>query len=101
MDTMTYAHDTTLLVLDDTVIEVFRRLVAGSQRVPLVWAAAMLKPKKGDQIQVQIGVASSASDPFYSDAVTGSGAFVFSIPQSEQPSLRSFLDEAARRAQRA
>ena len=36
MDTTTYAYDTTLLVLDDTVIEVFRRPVAGSQRIPLV-----------------------------------------------------------------
>jgi hypothetical protein len=101
MDTMTYAYDTTLLVLDDTVIEVFRRLVAGSQRIPLVWAGAGLKPKKGDEIQVQVGITSKASDPFYSDPVTGSGAFVFSIPQSEEAALRSFLDEAARRGQRA
>ncbi len=101
MDTMTYAHDTTLLVLDETAIEVFRRLVAGSQRIPLVWAGASLKPKKGDEIEVQIGILSNESDSFYSDAVTGSGAFVFSIPQSEEAALRSFLDEAGRRGHRS
>jgi hypothetical protein len=101
MDTMTYADDTMLLVLDDAVIEVFRRLVSGSQRIPLVWAGATLKPKQGDEIQVEVGVASNPGDPFYTDAVTGSGAFDFSIPQSEAAALRSFFDEAARRGQRA
>jgi hypothetical protein len=38
MEMMTYASQDTLLVLDGTVIEVFRRLVAGSQRTPLGWA---------------------------------------------------------------
>ncbi len=99
MDTTTYEYQDTLLVLDDTVVEVFRRLVAGSQRMPLAWAGASLKPKK-DEIQVQVGLTSSASDPFYTDSVVGSGAFTFSIPQSEEANLRSFLDETARRGQR-
>jgi|GEM_PF-2978778 len=101
MDSMTYAYDTTLLVLDDHAIEVFRRLVAGSQRIPLMWAGATLKPKRGEEIQVQVGITANASDPFYSELVIGSGACAFSIPQSEEAALRSFLDEAARRGHRA
>ena len=101
METMTYTYQDTLLVLDDTVIEVFRRLVAGSQRTPLGWAGATLKAKKGAEIQVQVGAATSPSDPFYSDHVTGSGAYAFSIPESEEAALRSFLDEAARRGRRS
>jgi hypothetical protein len=101
MELMRYACQDALLVLDDTVIEVFRRLVAGSQRTPLVWAEATLRPKKGDEIRVQVGVASNPSDPFYSDNVTGSAPYVFSIPRSEESALRSVLDEAARRGQRS
>jgi len=99
VESMTYTYQATLLVLDDTTIEVFRRVVAGSQRTPLAWAGATLKPKK-DQIQVQVGTSANASDPFYNDSVVGNGAFRFSIPQSEEAALRAFLDEAARRAQR-
>jgi hypothetical protein len=34
MDPMTLAFDDTLVCLDDSVVEVFRRLVVGSQRTP-------------------------------------------------------------------
>ena len=68
METMTYATPDTLVVLDDTVIEVFRQLVTGSQRTPLVWAGASLKSKKGDEIQVQIGASPNSTDPFYGSA---------------------------------
>ena len=101
MATITYTNQYTVLVVDDTVIEVFRRLVEGSLRIPLIWAGATLKPKKGGEVQVEIGIASNATDPFYSDSVITYGGFIFSVPQSEEPNLRSVLDEAARRGQRS
>jgi hypothetical protein len=36
MDVMTLPYDDALVRMDDSVIEVFRRLVVGSQRTPLV-----------------------------------------------------------------
>ena len=100
MESMTYTYQDTMLVVDGTAIEVFRRLVERSQRTPLAWAGATLRPKK-DQIEVQVGTSSNPGDPFYNDSVVGSAALMFSIPQSEEAALRSFLDEAARRGQRA
>jgi hypothetical protein len=97
---MTLAYDDTLVRMDDSVIEIFRRIVVGSQRTPLVWAGVQLKPKKGDQIQVNIGTSTEPTGPFYSDAIISNGAFNFSVPASEEPRLREFFDEAARRTGR-
>ncbi len=96
MDEMLGVFGDTLLRLDGEVIEVFKRIVAGSQRTPLIWAGADLKPQKGDQIQVTVG--SSRSGEFYTSDVTSNGAFTFRIPVTDEPRLRSLLDEAARRA---
>jgi hypothetical protein len=100
MDVMTLTYDDTLVRMDDSVIEVFRRLVVGSQPTPLGWAGVQLKPKKGDQIQVNIGTSIEPTGPFYSDGVISNSAFNLSVPASEEPRLREFFDEAARRAGR-
>ena len=96
MDDLVYVYEDTFLRLDDSVIEVFRQLATGSQRTPLVWAGAVLEPKKNDQLQVTIGAAQSGG--FYCSSVTSNPVFSFTIPASEGPRLRSFLDEAARRS---
>jgi hypothetical protein len=100
MDVMTLAYDDTLVYMDESVIEVFRRIVVGSQRTPIVWAGVQLKPKKGDQIQVNIGTSVEPAGPFYTDGIISNGAFNFSVPNSEESRLRAFFDEAARRAGR-
>lgn len=97
---MTLSFDNTLVLMDDSVVEVFRSLVAGSQRTPLVWAGVQLTPKKGDQIHVNVGTASDATGPFYSDRIISGGAFTFDVPASEETRVREFFDEAARRAGR-
>jgi hypothetical protein len=101
MDVMKLTYDDTLVSMDDTVIEVFRRLVIGSQRTPLVWAGVQLKAKKGDQIQVNIGTSQEPTGAFYSDGILSGGAFSFTVPSSEEPRLQEFFDEAARRAGRS
>jgi len=95
MGELVYTYGGTLVRLDDTVIEVFRQIVTGSQRTPLVWSGADLQPRKGDQLRVTIGV--RQGDAFYCDTVTTDGAFTFDVPASEEPRLRAFLDEAQRR----
>jgi hypothetical protein len=100
MDVMTLAYDDTLVRMDDAVIELFRRIVVGSQRIPLVWAGVQLKPKKGDQIHVNVGTLIEPTGPFYNDGIISNGAFNFDVSASEEPRLREFFDEAARRAGR-
>jgi hypothetical protein len=100
MDVMALAYDDTLVRMDDSVIELFRRIVVGSQRIPLVWAGVQLKPKKGDQIHVNVGTSIEPTGPFYKDGIISNGAFNFDVPASEEPRLREFFDEAARRAGR-
>lgn len=100
MDVLTLDYPDTLVRVDDSVIEVFRQLVNGSQRTPLAWAGVQLKPKKGDQIQVNVGTASAPTGPFYTDQVISGGAFTFTVPASDESRLREFFDEAARRAGR-
>jgi len=98
MDELVYVYEDTFLRLDGSTIEVFRQLAIGSQRTPLVWAGAVLEPKKNDQLHVTIGVAQS--DGFYCSSVTSNPVFSFTIPASEEPRLRTFLDEAAHRSGR-
>jgi hypothetical protein len=100
MDVMRLDYDDPLVRMDDSVIELFRRIVVGSQRTPLIWAGVQLKPKKGDQIQVNVGTSTDPTGPFYTDGIISNGAFNFSVPTSEEPRLREFFDEAARRAGR-
>jgi hypothetical protein len=97
---MTLAFDDTLVCMDDSVVEVFRRVVVGSQRTPLVWAGVQLKPKKGDQIHVNVGTSSDPTGPFYNDQILSGGAFTFDVPASAETRVRVFFDEAARRAGR-
>jgi hypothetical protein len=98
MDPMTLTFDDTLVCMDDSVVEVFRRLVVGSQRTPLAWAGVQLKPKKGDQIHVNVGTSSDPTGPFYNDQILSGGAFTFDVPASEETRVREFFDEAALRA---
>jgi hypothetical protein len=98
VDAITWTFDDVLLCADERVIEVFRLLVVGSQRTPLVWAGARLTPKKQDRIEVTVGQSSTAGSPFYNDTVVCGGAYVFQIPSTEEPGLRSFLDQVAQRA---
>jgi hypothetical protein len=97
MEEMIYALEDTVVRLDRAVIEVFRRLVTGSQRTPLIWAGAdvqLLGP--GGQIKVTIGA--RGSDGFYNTEITRNGAVTFTVPPSEEPRLRLSLDEAQARA---
>lgn len=96
MDEMVAIFGDILLRFDQSVIELFQKVVIGSQRTPLIWAGADLQPSKGDQIQVNIGT--SRGEGFYNSSIISNGAFTFKIPTSEEPRLRAFLDEAARRA---
>jgi hypothetical protein len=97
-DEMIYAYLDTVVRLDRTVIEVFRQQVIGSHRTPLLWAGADVQlPKPGGQIKVTIGT--RGSDGFYNTNVTSNGAFTFTVPPSEEPRLRLFLDEAQARSQ--
>lgn len=97
---MTLAYPDVLVRIDDAVIETFKRVVVGSQRTPLAWAGVQLQPRKGDVIRVSVGTSQDPSDPFYNDHVLGGGGFSFDVPASEEPRLREFFDEAARRAGR-
>ncbi len=101
MDPMTLTYDDVLVRIDDTVIEVFHRLVMGSQRTPLAWAAVQLKPKRGDQLNVAIGQSNDPNGPFYTDQVVSTGAFTFDVAASDEAKLRAFFDEAARRGGRS
>ena len=87
-----------MLCADERVLEVFRLLVVDSQRTPLVWAGARLAPKKQDRLEVSVGRSSTVGAPFYNDNVVCGGAYVFQIPSTEEPGLRSFLDQVAQRA---
>jgi len=100
MDPMTLTFDNTLVRMDDSVVEVFRQLVVGSQRTPLAWAGVQLKPKKGDQIQVNVGTSSDPTGPFYNDQIISGGAYTFDVPATDEARVREFFDEAARRAGR-
>ena len=98
MDVLLYHYDDTVLMLDEHLIHCYGRMVTGSRSTPLIWAGAQLKPKHGDKIAVRIGSASETGLPFYNDEVMADLPGVFDIPTSEEPKLRAFLDEAAKRA---
>ena len=49
-------------------------------------------------IEVGIGRSSTVGSPFYNDTVVCGGAYIFQIPSTEEPGLRSFLDEVPQRA---
>jgi hypothetical protein len=60
MDPLTYTFGDHLIRVDDDTIERFSRIVVGSFRAPLAWAAVALVPsKKGDQLSVRVGNTSS------------------------------------------
>jgi hypothetical protein len=97
MEILEYAYDDMYIRLHDDVIEVFRRGVEGSYRTPLRWAGVEFTPRKNDQFRIGVGQRTDDGKPFYS-AVLGSSRFWFEIPASEQPRVRAFFDEVARRA---
>ena len=102
MDPIAYAYDTTIVQVDDHAVEVFRREVTGSQRFPLQWVGVGLVPnRKGDQIEVRVGMSTTDGSPFYDPSVTYQGAFSFTVPSSEESRLRQFFDQVAGRAGRA
>ena len=102
MDLLTYVSHDALVQVDDHAIEVFRRLVTGSQRCPLQWLAVGLAPsRKGDQIEVRIGQSSADGKPFYDPDVVSQGMFSFTVPSSEESGLRGFFDQVAQRAGRS
>jgi len=101
MDLLTYAYDTAIVQVDDHAVEVFRRAVTASQRLPLQWVAVGLIPnRKGDQIEVRIGTSTGDATPFYDSNVVYQGAFSFTVPSSEESRLREFFDQVASRAGR-
>ncbi len=89
MAVLTYTFGDHLIRIDDTV-ERFCRLVVGSFRAPLSWAAVALVPtKKGDQLHIRVGNASSAGGPFDDQDAIFEGAFSFDVPAGEEPALRT------------
>ena len=102
MAALTYTFGDHLIRLDDDTIERFNRVVVGSFRAPLIWAAVALVPaKKGDQLNVRVGNTSSPGGPFYDQNAIFQGAFSFDVPVTEERALRAFFDEAARRGGRS
>ncbi len=97
-DVITWTFDGVVPCADERVIEAFRLLVVGSRRAPWVWAGARLTSKKQDRTQVSVGRSSTVGSPFDNDTVVCGGACIFQIQSTEEPGLRSFLDEVAGRA---
>jgi hypothetical protein len=101
MESSSYEFDGNLLQIGDGVLEQFSRTVLGSKRIPIRWVAVQLEPAKHDAVRVQVGMASNPEAPFYSSPPIVEKAFNFTIPATEEPRLRAFLDAAARSHGRA
>jgi hypothetical protein len=96
-----YSYGDRLFLADDDVVEVFGRSVDGSKRYPIEWVGVQIDPHKGDQIRLQVGL-TGAGQPFYCDRVISSGPLAqIDLPASEEPAVRDFFDELARRSGRA
>jgi hypothetical protein len=98
--TCEYGFGNYLVRVDGGVIEQFARMVAGSYRVPVAWAAAEFEHRKHDVVRVRIGVAADPAAAFFSGLAYTNTMFSIEIPASEALRLRDFLSRVARDAGR-
>ena len=96
-----YMFEGYLVRIEDGVPEQFSQAIAGSYRVPLVWASAQFEQRKHDVVRVQIGVAADLQASFFSSVAFTNPAFTMDLPAAEEPRLRAFLEAAARTAARS
>jgi hypothetical protein len=98
---LSYSCGERLFLAGDEVLEVFGRNVDGSKRFPLAWVGVQIESRKGDQIRVSAGLA-QAGEPFWTNRIMTTGPLSeVDLPAIEEPAVRAFFDELARRAGRA
>jgi hypothetical protein len=101
LSNLSYSYGERIFLAGDDVLEVFGRLVDGSKRFPIAWIGVQIETRKNDQIRVSAGLA-QAGEPFWTDRILTNGPLSqFDLPASEEPAVRAFFDELARRAGRS
>jgi hypothetical protein len=89
------------IVADDLVVEVFDSGRIGSFRLPSAWVGVHVKPGRHDEVEVKFGIADEPSGPTYGEDVTVYDVRVaFQLPAADEPALRTFFADVARRAGR-
>ncbi|MFD7660154.1 hypothetical protein ACFV4N_39765 [Actinosynnema sp. NPDC059797] len=97
MSALTFDHGDTLIIVDDRVLEVFRRGVEGSHRIPLAWLGAWLDTGKPGRTRIVIGARTTAGGPVYSEQPQQLSA-VWRLPVEDEGALaryRAFFAEVA------
>jgi hypothetical protein len=95
-----------LIRLDDGILEVFQRGLAGSLRVPVAWCGVQVEPKKHDRVLLSIGeqnvLAGASLDVLYglSVRVLGGPRYLH-ISAADQPAARMKFQRIALAAGRA
>jgi hypothetical protein len=99
MDPFQLEYGDHILRLDGPVIEVFARIVDGSQRTHVNHAVATLTPtRKHDGLKVEVGNGATAGQPLLGDeSPIGSSVYRFTVDPAEQGRLEQFFAEAERR----
>jgi hypothetical protein len=93
MTALTFRHGEALIIVDGPVLEVFRRTVEGSIRIPLVWLGAWLDTER---MRIAIGTRTIPGGPVYSERPQAlSGFWRLPINAEAVPELRAFFAEVA------
>ncbi|MEO6088061.1 MAG: hypothetical protein ABIQ18_33615 [Umezawaea sp.] len=99
MTPLTFSHGEALFITDGPVLEVFRRSVEGSNRIPLAWLGAWLDTER---MRIAIGTRTITGGPIYSERPQAlTGFWRLPVQAGAVPELRAFFAEVAALAGRA
>jgi hypothetical protein len=99
MSPLTFSHGEALIIVDGPVLEVFRRSVEGSLRVPLPWLGAWLDTER---MRIAIGARTIAGGPVYCERPQSlTGFWRLPVQAGAVPDLRAFFAEVAALSERA
>jgi hypothetical protein len=96
MTALTFSHGDTLIIVDGPVLEVFRRGVEGSNRIPLAWLGVRVDTRRS---RIEIGVQGTMGGPVYCEQSL-TGFWRQPVEASALPEYRAFFAEVAALADR-
>jgi len=96
MTALTFSHGETLIIVDGQVLEVFKRRVEGSNRIPLVWLGVWLDTRNPDRLRISVGAQTTAGRPVYSEQPQELAGFSrLPVEAAAVPQHRTFFAEVA------
>jgi len=99
MTALTFSHGDALIIVDGQVLEVFRKNVEGSNRIPLAWLGAWLDTER---MRLAIGARTISGGPVYAERPQSiTGFWRLPVQAEAVPDLRAFFAEVSALAGKA